>query len=115
MGELRVVVRDFRPYRGDRTLRGFLTLRVPAARLELRNVALHEEDGRRWIAFPGRPFKDADGATTGWHYHVAMYGPRAADFEEAVFEALETYLALQKGADDNKQLASNSCVGTRRR
>ena len=105
-GKLRVVVRDFRPYRGDRTLRGFLTLRVPAARLELRNVALHEEDGRRWIAFPGRPFKDADDATTGWHYHVAMYGPRAADFEEAVLEELERYLTLQKGAECTERLAS---------
>ena len=105
-GKLRVVVRDFRPYRGDRTLRGFLTLRVPAARLELRNVALHEEDGRRWIAFPGRPFKDADGATTGWHYHMATYGPEARNFEEAVFEALERYLATQKGAECTERLAS---------
>ena len=106
MGKPRVVVRDFRPYRGDRTLRGFLTLRVPAARLELRNVALHEEDGRRWITFPGRPFREANGTTTGWHYQVAAYGPRAADFEEAVLEELERYLALQKGAECTERLAS---------
>lgn len=37
------------------TLRGFVTLKLEPSGIVIRECTLHERDGKRWVALPGRP------------------------------------------------------------
>lgn len=54
-----ITASEWRPLERN-TLKGFLTLVLPSG-LTLRECSLHEKDGRRWIALPGRPQIDGEG------------------------------------------------------
>jgi hypothetical protein len=43
------------------SLRGFAVLELSPSGLVLRDCALHERDGKRWISLPSRPQLDAAG------------------------------------------------------
>jgi hypothetical protein len=45
---------SFSPYSRN-TLRGFARIRLPALRLTIYDVALHEMNGSRWASLPSRP------------------------------------------------------------
>ncbi|ACL56970.1 hypothetical protein [Methylobacterium nodulans] len=52
-GKLAVEVVEFRPM--DRnTLKGFVTVRIPAMRLTIRDCSVHESNGKRWIGLPAK-------------------------------------------------------------
>jgi hypothetical protein len=59
-GKLTVEVLDFRPVERN-TLLGFATVRIPAMRLTIRDVAIHTSGDRRWVSLPAKPQLDADG------------------------------------------------------
>jgi hypothetical protein len=43
------------------SLQGFCVLELSPSGLVLRDCALHERDGRRWISLPSKPQIDAEG------------------------------------------------------
>ena len=43
------------------TLKGFLSVRMGNTGLEIRDIALHEKSGSRWLQMPSRPYTDAQG------------------------------------------------------
>jgi hypothetical protein len=47
--------------RRTNTLRGFADVLLTQTYLRIRDVAVHEKDGRRWAQLPGRPMIDRDG------------------------------------------------------
>jgi hypothetical protein len=40
--------------------------------IEIRDVTLHEKDGKRWINLPSKPYEKEDGSQ-GWAYIVKFY------------------------------------------
>ena len=74
------------------TLRGFLEIQLPSG-MCLRNLTVHEKNGRRRIGYPSKPFKAEDGATK---YQNQVYFPDKAvneRFQKQVLSALEKFLA----------------------
>ena len=58
-GKLSVEISDFKAM--DRgTLRGFVSVRIPAMRLTIRDCTVNETNGRRWIGLPGKAQIDAN-------------------------------------------------------
>lgn len=45
------------------TLRGFVSVRIPAMRLTIRDCTVNESSGRRWVGLPGKAQIDRDGQT----------------------------------------------------
>ncbi|MFE1601588.1 hypothetical protein [Methylobacterium sp. ID0610] len=61
-GKLAVEIADFKPLeRGS--LRGFVTVRIPAMRLTIRDCTVNESGGRRWVGLPGKAQLGRDGET----------------------------------------------------
>jgi hypothetical protein len=59
--KLSVRVEAFTPRRSN-TLFGFVDVVIPELRLRIREAAVHQSHGRRWIGLPGKPQVDRDGA-----------------------------------------------------
>jgi hypothetical protein len=50
-----LVILEFTPCRRN-TLRGFASIRLPAFKQTIHAIAVHEQNGRRWVvAMPARP------------------------------------------------------------
>jgi hypothetical protein len=82
---------DFRPIEKN-TLKGFLTARLTSVYLEIRDLALHEKEGRKWIQLPAKPYKKDDGGQ-GWSYIVRFYEKnKYHQFQELALKALDVYL-----------------------
>jgi hypothetical protein len=83
-----IVVVDFRPYEKN-TLKGFVTLEF--AGLILREVCLHEKNGKRWTSMPARPYKRPDGANA-WQPLVEFADEATrTHFQEFALKAVDTY------------------------
>jgi hypothetical protein len=54
-----VVCTAWKPFERN-TLKGFADLWLRAVRLNIRNCALHEKNGRRWVQLPAKPQLDKD-------------------------------------------------------
>jgi hypothetical protein len=54
MSKLTITCEDFKPLRRN-TLCGFATIKVEALRLTIKNIAIHEKNGRRWAQLPAKP------------------------------------------------------------
>ena len=50
---------SFNSYRKN-TLQGFLSARLAETGLETRDIALHQENGKRWLQLPAKPYKKPD-------------------------------------------------------
>ncbi len=53
------VIEEFKPLVRN-TLRGFCRVRLPSG-MVLHDCAVHEKEGRVWVAPPGRPIVDREG------------------------------------------------------
>ena len=77
---------SFKPYQKN-TLRGFFIARLTNIGLEIRDLSLHEKNGKKWIALPAKPY-EKDG-TKGWSYILKFYDEtKGKQFQMAVLEAL---------------------------
>jgi hypothetical protein len=54
MSKITVTCQEWRELRRN-TLQGFATIRVEELRLVIRDIAVHEKDGRRWAQPPAKP------------------------------------------------------------
>jgi hypothetical protein len=57
----RFVALNWKPYEKN-TLRGFCDISLPSG-LIITGCSLHEQDGKRWVALPARPYQKSDGTT----------------------------------------------------
>lgn len=86
-----IEVQSFRSYQKN-TLQGFATIRLSNIGLEIRDVCLHEKDGKRWIQLPAKPYQKTDGKQ-GWTYILDFYDKaRAEQFQKLALQALDIYL-----------------------
>jgi hypothetical protein len=87
MAEIQII--EFRPF-SKNTLQGFLTVRVPSG-WEIRDIALHEKNGKRWLSMPARPYKKEDG-TESWIPTIRLPDPAKMEaFQKAVLAAMADY------------------------
>jgi hypothetical protein len=55
-----IEITKFKPL-DKNTLKGFLTVRMTNVGIEIRDIALQEKNGKRWLNMPSRSFTDANG------------------------------------------------------
>jgi hypothetical protein len=80
-----------------KTLRGFLSVRMTGVGLEIRDISLHEKDGRKWLAMPSRPYEDSEG-NRKYAFILDWYEPdRKTQFEAEVLRLLREGDHGQKG------------------
>lgn len=80
------------------TLQGFLSLRMSNIGLEIRDLALHEKDGKRWVQMPAKPY-ERDGKVS-WSSVLDFFDKaRAAQFQRAVLAALDEFQREGGGSD----------------
>jgi len=92
---------EFRPHQKN-TLQGFLTLRFTNVGLEVRDLALHKKNGKRWLQLPSKPYTKPDGSQ-GWSYIVNFYEKeRYYQFQDVALKALDAFLrdTRRNGRDD---------------
>jgi hypothetical protein len=79
------------------TLRGFLSVRMTGVGLEIRDVSLHEKNGKKWLAMPSRPYEDSEG-NRKYAFILDWYdSDRKAQFEAEVLRLLREGGHGQKG------------------
>jgi hypothetical protein len=78
MNQPAIVIADWKP-RQSGTLRGFFTANL-ASGLVLRELMLHERDGKWWISFPSKPMLGADGVALRDERSKVRYGAPLIDF-----------------------------------
>jgi hypothetical protein len=97
--KLTVAVLDWKSLERN-TLRGFANVVVKELQLVIRDVAIHERDGKRWVQLPGKPQIDRDGNTIRdpaigriKYVPVLEFGSRrvADAFGQRVLEALDVH------------------------
>ena len=85
-----IEVVKFRAY-SKNTLQGFLTVRLSNVGLEIRDIALHMKNGKRWLQLPSKPYQKDDGAQA-WSYILAFYDKhRHKQFQEMTLKALDAF------------------------
>ncbi len=81
------------------TLKGFFELSLDSG-LNVRGVTYHsKEDGRRWVAFPAKPYEDENGETK---YQNILYIPddaRWKKFQQMALQALDNYFTTHNQDD----------------
>jgi hypothetical protein len=71
------------------TLRGFLSVRMGNMGLEIRDIAVHEKNGSRWLQMPSRPYTDNQGATKYAFILDWFDTDKKAQFEAEVFRLMK--------------------------
>ena len=80
-GKFTIQVEGFRPLRRN-TLFGFVTVKLPELRLEIRDIAVHQKGSARWVQLPAKPqvrdgelIKDSTGKIQ--YVHIMDFDSRA--------------------------------------
>jgi hypothetical protein len=91
---------EFREHQKN-TLQGFLTIRMTNVGREIRDLALHQQNGRRWIQLPSKPYQKPDG-TQGWAYILHFYEkPQYESFQKVTLEALDRFQGETRRSGNN--------------
>jgi hypothetical protein len=89
-GYREIVISDWRPH-SKNSLCGFFTATLPSG-LVFHNLMLHRRGDARWIAFPAREWKDADGNLQFSRFIDFKDRVSAQRFRDAVLAALDKHL-----------------------
>jgi len=93
---MRVV--NFRQYEKG-TLQGFFELQLDSG-LSVRGMTCHVKNGKRWVAFPSKPYEDEDGEVK---YQNILYIPddsRWKKFQALALRALDEVLNKEEVTGD---------------
>jgi hypothetical protein len=88
---MNIEITSFRPLEKN-TLRGFLTIRLSDVGLVVKDVCLHEKNGKRWLQLPSKPYKKTDGGQA-WAYILEFEKSHYWVFQDAGLSALDAYLS----------------------
>ena len=85
-----IEITDFRSCEKN-TLQGFATARLTNVGLEIRDIALHQKNGKRWFQLPAKPYQKPDGSQ-GWSYIVSFYEKKNYhQLQEVALKALDAF------------------------
>jgi hypothetical protein len=97
-----IEITDFRTHKKN-TLRGFITVRLTTIGLEIRDLAVHEKNGGRWLQLPAKPYEKPDGSK-GWNYIINFYEKKNyRQFQEMALKALDLFQREAKRIGDEKR------------
>ena len=103
-----IQISDFRPYEKN-TLQGFLTVLLSDMGLEIKDIALHRKDGKRWLQLPAKLYRKPDGSQ-GWSYIVSFNTKKDFKlFQEVTLTKLDTFRqgeARRNATDANQKSQS---------
>jgi hypothetical protein len=86
---MNIEITSFDPCSGT-TLQGFLVVRLESG-LEIRDIALHQKNGKRWLQLPAKPYKKKDGGK-GWSYILSFHKKEHFNkFQEVTLRALDAF------------------------
>ncbi|OEU66543.1 MAG: hypothetical protein BA863_19485 [Desulfovibrio sp. S3730MH75] len=104
---MNIEITSFTPYQKNTTLQGFLAVRLTEPGLEIRDIALHQKDGNRWLQLPAKPYKKASGGK-GWSYILNFYEKeRFQQFQSVTLEALDAFQRKDKGNKNDTKVQPN--------
>ena len=87
---MNIDITSFTPYQKN-TLQGFLSVRLTEPGLEIRDIALHQKDGNRWLQLPAKPYRKPDGSK-GWSYILNFHKKEHFNkFQEVTLKALDSF------------------------
>jgi hypothetical protein len=69
------------------TLKGSCTLTLPSG-LVIKEITYHEQNGKRWIGFPGRPWTRPDGSTAYVNIFKFATDEAKTDFDRRALAAI---------------------------
>ena len=85
-----IEITRFKQYRKN-TLQGFLAVRLTETGLEIRDIALHQKNGNRWLQLPAKPYRKPDGGK-GWSYILNFHKKEHFNkFQEVTLKALDVF------------------------
>ena len=90
-----VEILEFRPVSKGYLL-GFVTVKLLTMGMEIRDIALFEKGGGKWVNLPRKEYQKRDG-TKGWT-ELMRFTERSTHekFQQEVLDALETHLGNDK-------------------
>lgn len=87
---MNIEIISFDPYSG-KTMQGFLSVRFTGAGLEIRDIAVHQKNGKQWLQLPAKPYRKKDGGK-GWSYILNFHKKEQYNkFQEATLKALDAF------------------------
>lgn len=88
---MNIKIVNFRPL-GKNTLRGFLTIHFIDIGLVVKDVCLHQKDGKRWLQLPSRSYQKKDG-TVAYAYVMEFEKKDYWIFQDSALTALDSYFS----------------------
>jgi hypothetical protein len=90
---------DYRPTQG-RTIKALAAFKFMDLGLELRDVAYHEDNGRRWLVMPRAKFSKGGEVK---YYYYALFPDRRdfQDFSQVALMAIEQFKNQREGQQDD--------------
>lgn len=80
------------------TLRGFFELALDSG-LVIRGMTYHQQNSKRWVGFPAKPYEDNEGETK-WQSILHIPGDdRWKRFQQLALAAVDSYLATNQQDD----------------
>lgn len=92
---MNIEITSFRPLEKNNTLRGFLTIRLSDVGLVVKDICLHEKNGKRWLSLPAKPYTKTDGGQA-WASVLEFDKDSYWDFQDAGLVALDAYLSQNR-------------------
>lgn len=87
---MNIKITSFDQYSG-KTMQGFLAVRLTETGLEIRDIAVHQKNGKQWLQLPAKPYKKKDGGK-GWSYILSFHKKEQYNrFQEATLKALDAF------------------------
>ena len=87
---MNIEIISFDSYSG-KTMQGFLSVRFTETGLEIRDIAVHQKNGKQWLQLPAKPYKKKDGGK-GWSYILNFHKKEQYNkFQEATLKALDAF------------------------
>jgi len=86
-----IEITRFREFKKN-SLIGLCNILMTNIGLEIRDAAVHEKDGKRWVGLPSRPYEKEVGST-GYSYIVKFLDKgKYAQFQKLALEVLEQHI-----------------------
>ena len=85
---------SYRKYEKN-TLQGFLSIRMTNIGLEIRDLCIHQKNGKRWVSLPSKPVPPKpDGTKSGYVAVLDFYDKTyLAKFQSATLMALDSWVS----------------------
>jgi len=95
---MRVMVRDFRRYEKN-TLKAFCTLEILDLHLIIKDCTVHQKNGRAWVGFPGKKFKNREGEEAWTNLLEFADDDAKEEFRKAAVASIRKHVETENAQD----------------